>query len=418
MEQRIHLMMTRRRKKTKTKLMRNLIGVKKMISETQKEVLTKQGYRVIGSHSGVKMCRWTKSMLRGRGGCYKHTFYGIDSHRCMEMTPSMACANKCVFCWRHHKNPVGKEWRWEMDDPKSIIDTALEKHLDMIKQNRGLPGLKEERFQEGMKPRHCALSLVGEPIIYPEINKFLSMLHSKGISSFLVTNAQFPDKIQDLIPVTQLYISVDAATPESLKIVDRPLFADYWERFLGSIDALSKKGQRTVFRMTLVKGYNMEELKNYAELIRRGKPDFIEIKGVTFAGGKRNPITMKNVPWHHEVIKFTQEVVKEVGNDEYEIACEHEHSCCMLIANTKKFKKDGKWNTWIDFDKFIELQASGKEFTSADYIAPTPDWAVFGHQMRGFDPAEFNFRLMKQQEAAAAAGTEVEDTTTYSNAGC
>ena len=40
-------------------------------------------------------------MLRGRGGCYKHTFYGIESHRCMETTPSLACANKCVFCWRY-----------------------------------------------------------------------------------------------------------------------------------------------------------------------------------------------------------------------------------------------------------------------------------------------------------------------------
>ena len=58
------------------------------------------GYHIVGSHSGVKMCRWTKSMLRGRGGCYKHTFYGIESHRCMESTPSLACANKCVFCWR------------------------------------------------------------------------------------------------------------------------------------------------------------------------------------------------------------------------------------------------------------------------------------------------------------------------------
>ena len=52
------------------------------------------------------MCRWTKSMLRGRGGCYKHTFYGIESHRCMESTPSLACANKCVFCWRSEFNSV------------------------------------------------------------------------------------------------------------------------------------------------------------------------------------------------------------------------------------------------------------------------------------------------------------------------
>ena len=59
------------------------------------------GYRIVGTHSGVKLCRWTKSMLRGRGGCYTHTFYGIESHRCMETTPSLACANKCVFCWRY-----------------------------------------------------------------------------------------------------------------------------------------------------------------------------------------------------------------------------------------------------------------------------------------------------------------------------
>ena len=45
-------------------------------------------------------CIFLQSMLRGRGGCYKHTFYGIESHRCMESTPSLACANKCVFCWR------------------------------------------------------------------------------------------------------------------------------------------------------------------------------------------------------------------------------------------------------------------------------------------------------------------------------
>lgn len=40
-----------------------------------------QGYKIIGSHSGVKLCRWTKAQLRGRGGCYKHSFYGIESHR-------------------------------------------------------------------------------------------------------------------------------------------------------------------------------------------------------------------------------------------------------------------------------------------------------------------------------------------------
>ena len=201
---------------------------REMVTPQLREALTKQGYKILGSHSGVKLCRWTKAMLRGRGGCYKHTFYGIESHRCMEATPSLACANKCVFCWRHHTNPVGREWRWQMDDPLELVESAVSEHRGMIKQMKGVPGVMPERFDEGMDPRHCALSLVGEPIMYPEIDKFVNALHERRISTFLVTNAQFPAAIKNLPAITQLYVSVDAATPETLKAIDRPLFGDYW----------------------------------------------------------------------------------------------------------------------------------------------------------------------------------------------
>ena len=201
---------------------------REMVTPQLRAALTKQGYKILGSHSGVKLCRWTKAQLRGRGGCYKHSFYGIESHRCMEATPSLACANKCVFCWRHHTNPVGREWRWQMDDAETIVEKAVSEHRGMIKQMKGVPGVMPERFEEGMDPRHCALSLVGEPIMYPEIDKFVGLLHAKRISTFLVTNAQFPDAIKNLPAITQLYVSVDAATPETLKAIDRPLFGDYW----------------------------------------------------------------------------------------------------------------------------------------------------------------------------------------------
>lgn len=65
-------------------------------------------------------------------------------------------------------------------------------------------GVTEERLTEGLTPRHCALSLVGEPIMYPEINTLVDKLHRRRISTFLVTNAQFPDKIKLLKPVTQV----------------------------------------------------------------------------------------------------------------------------------------------------------------------------------------------------------------------
>ena len=65
-------------------------------------------------------------------------------------------------------------------------------------------------------------------------------------------------------------------------------------------------------------------------------------------------LTMHNVPWHSDVRAFGEAVAKARGG-EYELACEHEHSCCILLARPEKFKRYGKWHTWIDYDKFQEL---------------------------------------------------------------
>ncbi len=51
-----------------------------------------------------------------------------------------------------------------------------------------------------------------------------------------------------LHPVTQLYVSVDASTKESLKKIDRPLFRDFWPRFLDSLKALGEKVKRNSFQ--------------------------------------------------------------------------------------------------------------------------------------------------------------------------
>lgn len=91
---------------------------------------------------------------------------------------------------------------------------------------------------------------------------------------------------------------------------------------------MSHKGQRTVYRLTIVKGYNEEEIDNYAKLVELGKPDFIEIKGVTYCGTSKgeeilltikdgltrfpiaaSTLTMDNVPWHEEIVDFVEQLV-------------------------------------------------------------------------------------------------------------
>lgn len=365
------------------------------VSSPTHAALTKQGYTIIGTHSGVKICRWTKSALRGRGSCYKFSFYGIKSHLCMETTPSLSCSNKCVFCWRHGTNPVGTTWRWQIDPPEAIFKGAKEGHYKKIKMMRGVPGVRAERFQEAMQIRHCALSLVGEPIFYPHINEFIAMLHEERISSFLVCNAQHPDQLATLKPVTQLYVSIDASNAESLRKIDRPLHRDYWQRFLRCLDILQEKRfrMRTVFRLTLVKGFNIdEEVEGYADLVALGLPCFVEIKGVTYCGTSSSSsgagLTMQNVPFYDEITTFVEALnaALECRGLEYGIAAEHAHSCCVLIAS-KRFYVEERWHTLIDYEKFFECLESGKDFSPEDYMGPpTPAWATWGKG--GFDPAD------------------------------
>ncbi|KAK5121791.1 hypothetical protein LTR85_004666 [Meristemomyces frigidus] len=363
--------------------------------------LTKQGYTIVGSHSGVKICRWTKSALRGRGSCYKYSFYGISSHLCMEATPSLSCSNKCVFCWRHGTNPVGTTWRWTVDPPDLIFAGMKEGHYKKIKMMKGVPGVRAERFSEAMRIRHCALSLVGEPIFYPHINELLGMLHREHISSFLVCNAQHPDQLAALGPVTQLYVSIDASNKDSLRRIDRPLHRDFWERFMRCMDILKQKRftHRTVFRLTLVKGFNIEEeAEGYADLVERALPGFVEVKGVTYCGTSTAAgagLSMQNVPFYDEVKTFVlalEAALQRRGLD-YGIGAEHAHSCCILLADRQRFFKasagDGvpSWHTLIDYPAFFRCLESGEAFGPEDYVgAPTPEWALWGKG--GFDPRD------------------------------
>ncbi len=95
----------------------------------------------------------------------------------------------------------------------------------------------------------------------------------------------------------------------------------------------------------------------------------------------------------------------------YSIATEHEHSCCILIAREDKFKINDQWYTWIDYDRYNELilryyeTEGAASFTSEEYAARTPEWALYKSASRGFDPEEQ--RWHRARKAAIAAETAV-----------
>jgi len=327
-----------------------------MLDEKAIKKLEKQKYRVVGKnkHSTVKTCGWTRSALNGQGSCYKGKFYGIQSHQCLQMTPSMSCANRCIFCWRDYKAPVSREWKWKTDSPEEIFEEALKAHHKLLIGFKNNKKTNKTAYRFSKYVKHVALSLSGEPIIYPKINELINLFHKNKISTFLVTNGQHPEAIKNLAPVTQLYLSLDAPTKLLLKKIDVPLFNDYWERLNKSLEYLSKKKHRTCIRLTLIKDYNMSNdlINKYAELILKGSPDFIEVKSYMHVGASQERLERENMPLHEEIVEFSKKLVKHLNG--YGIASEHIPSRVVLIAKNKYKNKNNKWDTLIDFKKLFE----------------------------------------------------------------
>lgn len=357
-----------------------------MLTEKAIKILERQQYRIVGSHSAVKICGWTKHMIKGQGGCYKLKFYGIMSNQCMQMTTSMSCANRCIFCWRDYKSPVSKDWKWKIDDPQLIFDGSIHAQGKLLEGFGGNEKAIKAAYEASKNVKHVALSLNGEPIIYPRINELISIFNEKGISTFLVTNGQHPQQIIDLKPVTQLYISLDAPNEKLLKEIDKPLFSDFWERLNRSLDAMAAKKQRTAIRITMIKGYNDVEVKNYVHLIKKANADFIEIKGYMHIGASQERLSRSSMPLHQEVVAFAKQF--EQFLEEYEIFSEHIPSRVVVFAK-KTFKKDDKWMTWIDFPKYAKLSLKNEDFTES-YNTLTPKDFV------GLDPESKTIPFRKQ----------------------
>jgi tRNA wybutosine-synthesizing protein 1 len=343
-----------------------------MLTQDAKTELERQAYRIVGEHSAVKVCGWTKNMIKGKGGCYKLKFYGIMSNQCMQMTTSISCANRCTFCWRGYKAPVSTDWKWDVDDAEYIHKGAIEAHHKLLIGFKKSDKANQKMYEGSNTVKHVALSLTGEPIFYPKINESIEQFNKDGISTFLVTNGQYPEQIKNLKPVTQLYVSVDAPTKELLKDVDVPLFKDYWERLNLSLDYLKEKTERTAIRLTVIKGINDVHLEKYAELVNRGKPDFIEVKAYMHVGQSQERLQKNNMPLHEEVVAFSKKLNSFL--EDYEIVSEHIPSRVVMFA-LKKYNIDGIWNTWIDFEKWANFVNSDE---IGDYNKKTPTVGLSG----------------------------------------
>nr|MBP9967962.1 4-demethylwyosine synthase TYW1 [Methanobrevibacter sp.] len=286
------------------------------LNKKQVEKLESSGYRFVGSHNhaAAKICHWTKQSILDKGVCYKEKFYGIESHRCLQMAPAVPnCQQKCEFCWRD-LSYTQTQWEGEYDDPKTIIDEAVKAQNNLLCGFFGNDKANKEKLEESKTPTNAAISLAGEPMLYPEIDELIAEFNRRNFTTFVVSNGQCVDKLKNLENEPyQLYLSLDAPTKKIYNDVCRPQISEGWDNLNQSLDTLASFNSRTCIRTTCVKGRNMTNPEKYAELIKKASPDFVEIKAYMCVGSSRHRLTPDNMPTFDEVKSFAQKIGENCG---------------------------------------------------------------------------------------------------------
>jgi tRNA wybutosine-synthesizing protein 1 len=317
-----------------------LIQIKPAITEQLKKA--KYG---VSDHSTVELCHWTKKSFKHEGSCYKHKFYGISTHRCMEFSPAgMHCENRCVYCWRPMEFYDSLEMKPEqVAEPEEILTKLMAERKKLINGYYGDSRNDKQRLDESLLPSHYAISLSGEPTMYPKLPELIKYLNSLEAtkSIFLVTNGQEPDMIQrlqdeDALP-TQLYLSTNAADYESFLKINKPKYDDSWERWNRTLDMLKHLNTRTVLRITLIRGYNdqMDMIPTFAKMFRESSPHFIEIKSYMHIGRSTNRLEHSNMLEMEEVKRFSEEVAKQ--SQIFSVMDESFVSRISILQNNERF---------------------------------------------------------------------------------
>ena len=359
--------------------MSNRFIVDNKITNEFVETYTKTTYRIVGNnkHTAIKPCHWLEQRLmtgRYNRNCYKGVF-GVESHRCLQNTPSLPfCNHQCVFCWRDiEKGGLGSEFIVKPDDPKELIEEMIRHQQDIIKNHlplrryldnyeimidllhfmlkdnteqnvnslskilqisknkieRAINLLKNQDFikptddtlknfrideeisccidsreeietlinreltnpddimqthSEAMFPNHAAISLDGEPLLYPMMSDLVGEFRNNGMTSFIVTNGTLPEKLESLDSMpSQLYLTLPAPNEKLYKEVCRPMIRNGWERIQKSLDLLESLSCRSLVRLTAVKHLNINEnlINEYVKLVAKANPNFFELKGFT-----------------------------------------------------------------------------------------------------------------------------------------
>jgi tRNA wybutosine-synthesizing protein 1 len=310
-----------------------------------RQKLARQGYDILGERGAFKACQWQKKSLLFGDVCYKQRFYGIESHRCIQITPLVdKCNQECQFCWRVTPSDIGESWDQthvsepEVLPPKQLLDAAIMANLRSLGgfNPEIVGGVSEEKYRQAREPRHVAISLAGEPTLYPAISGLIHEINRRRMTSFLVTNGTRPEVLNTMSLPTQLYVTLAAPDEETYRALCRPKNPDGWMQINETQELLPSLKCRRVNRLTMVAGRNMHDVRSYAKLILKGTPDYVEVKGYMFLGASRHRLGMDNMPSHRDIRAFAEKLSSITG---YHIMDEQVESRVVLLSREPQIER-------------------------------------------------------------------------------
>ncbi|MEM5798960.1 MAG: 4-demethylwyosine synthase TYW1 [Candidatus Aenigmatarchaeota archaeon] len=287
---------------------------------------TKRHYKV-WEHVAVKLCHWCRLSLKNKGFCYKQKFYGIESHRCLQLSPAFLwCTNNCIKCWRPREWEMVMPSKWA--EPEQILQFCLDAQRRLLSGFKGYTGTDRKKWTEAQRPCHAAISLIGEPTLYPAISELIGFLKQKGFTTYLVTNGMLPERLEGMTEPTQLYLSLDATNEKMHRELNRPKFTDAWQRMEKSLSLLPCF-KNTVLRITAISGYNMQDAGGFANIVNKYNPSKVEVKAYMHLGHSRKILPADAMPGHEHVKAFARAIAEKSG---YSIIDEQRASRVVLLG--------------------------------------------------------------------------------------
>jgi tRNA wybutosine-synthesizing protein 1 len=220
------------------------------------------------------------------------------------------------------------------DTPEEIVEGCFKAQEKIISGYKGNEKTNWRKFQEAQRPNQVAISLTGEPTLYEPLGELIQTFHQKGLTTFLVSNGTLPKKLSKLsTEPSQLYVSVCAPNEQVYKKVCRPLFSSAWEKLNQTLGLLQSFRCPTVIRMTLVKDHNMGLVDEYAKLVEKANPTYIEAKAYMHIGFSNLRLDFDRMPQHKEIKDFAIQLAKKTG---YRVINEAAESRVVLLSRLEK----------------------------------------------------------------------------------